>query len=57
MHMTRLTPMNFVIAAQTARADVAPDPTDPTTPAGGLIYLGTAIVFCAFALILWRRRR
>jgi hypothetical protein len=48
--------LTFVVSANAALADLAPDPADPTSPTGALVWVAIAAAVCALILI-WRRRR
>ena len=44
-------------AALPARADLAPEPTDPTTPEGAIVWLSILAAAAALAVIWFRRKR
>jgi hypothetical protein len=44
-------------AAAPAWADLAPDPTNPATPDGAMVWLAVAAAVAALALIWFRRKR
>jgi hypothetical protein len=46
-----------LVASAPAYADLAPDPTDPTTPDGAVAWIAVIAAAAALAVIWWRRRR
>lgn len=45
-----------LVATAQARADVAPNPMDPTSPTGAFAWIAVIVAVAALILI-WRRRR
>jgi hypothetical protein len=46
-----------IAAALPVRADLAPEPTDPSTPEGAVVWISIIAAVAALALIWFRRRR
>lgn len=44
-------------AALPARADLAPEPTDPSPPEGAFVWIAVIVAVAALVTIWWRRRR